>query len=158
MTLDELLREFSDKCGTERIVADEDGIYRILVDDAVVAFRECTPEVMIIWAEVGLLPKVGGDRLCRKMMEGMTLGIDTCGAALSVDAESDTVLIHLYSELGIDVREFAMTLDGFMSERAKWAAVLAAASEEGEDTPPIEAPDAFPGEDLSLPGADYVRV
>lgn len=150
MTLVDLLDEFSERCGADRIASDADGIFRIVVDDTVVALRECTPTVLIMWAEVGPLPQEGADRVCRRMMEGSTLGIATDGAVLTVDAATGNVLIHAFCELGVDVRDFAMALDAFMSERDKWAAVL----EEGG----AEPSDARPDDPPPLESGDFVRV
>ena len=150
MTLVDLLDEFCERCGSERIESDADGICRIVVDDTVVAMRECTPTVLIMWAEVGPLPQEGADRVCRRMMEGSTLGIATDGAVLTVDAETNRVLIHAFCELGVDVRDFAMALDAFMSERDKWATML----REGDTGPSGASPDDPP----PLEAGDFVRV
>ena len=131
MDVEELMGGLAEIVGCGAIVPDENGVYRLDIDDMLVSFAEqkATGELLTM-AEVGVPPPEGRERLYRALLEAAFLGEGTGGAAFSVDPESESVCLHRADRLAdMDLERFRSGIERFVNVLESWRNLLADFSE-----------------------------
>lgn len=126
MELKELMEGLAAACGITGVAEDNDGMYRLGIDDMEVSFTSIAESAqLVVWAEVCEMPPEGRERLYRVMMESMFMGQATGGAAFSIDPESGKVYLQRIEFLSaLDVESFTTLLEKFVNVLEQWRAII----------------------------------
>ena len=127
MELKELMEGLAAACGIDGMAANEDGIYRLMIDDMEVSFMSVEESgQLVVWAEVCEMPPEGRERLCRVLMESMFMGRATGGATFSIEPESGKVCLQRIEFLSaLDVEAFNGLLEKFVNVLEEWRKIIA---------------------------------
>lgn len=118
MESEELLSRLGHDLGLELHGIDED-VYRVHFGDDAVDFEIMKDGICII-AEVGFLPPQNCERQCRALLAANLFGIETAGATLSLDADLDTVFLHMMYHNGLGYHDLENTIERFLKVLRHW--------------------------------------
>lgn len=126
MEFKSIIMEFAKAAQVDRIDPDEDGCYRFKIDEMMVTFSEVVQSNdLFMWAEVGELPPEGREPLYRVLLEALYMGRATGGSSLSIDPESEKVLLHRSDPLSaMDFERFKAVLERFVNVLEFWRRTL----------------------------------
>lgn len=92
--LADLLTEFGRSTGLGTLTPDEDGVWALAFDDAVVLhFLEEGPGMAVLYATLGTIPYGREAEFHRRMLEATFTGADTGGGSLALDPASGAPLL-----------------------------------------------------------------
>lgn len=133
MKLDEMFRRISEAydlpSGIER---DEEGLYHIVMDDEIVAFREFADEEKVIsWTEIAPLPADGRLALCRSMLEKSFVGGENDGAFFALQGET-IVLMRVDSLVEAEAKDLMERAHSLATCAKNWTKEFAEVNNEAE--------------------------
>ena len=125
MELAELMTEFAEKFGVEGLSPDGEGVYRLDADGKSFAIADAEDGVhFVIWAEVGMVPHEGRERLYDTLLQAMHMGQQTSGAYFSIHEE--TIYLHQIESLAdMSFERFKGFLEKFINTHETWLASIA---------------------------------
>lgn len=129
MDFDEIIEQFAAAAGLEGFRADDDGVYRLLIDGMPVSACPADDGHIALFAPVGEPPPdavAGRERLYRTLLESAHLGRGTASASFSIDAETGEIYLQrLESAAGLDCEGFKLLLENFVDVLAEWRRIVA---------------------------------
>jgi hypothetical protein len=128
MDAHQLLSALGLTMGLPDLAFDANGCARLIFDQAIAVDLEHDDEAdcIHIYHVLGTTPSVGdGENLYRRLLEGNLFGAQTQGAALSVDASAQEIVIgRMFDVAGASTTSFAEAMEKFLAAVEHWQSEL----------------------------------
>ena len=150
MELNVLMDDIAASANLENCSPDEDGVYRMLIDNMPVTICETNDGQALLMAEVGE-PPANSDRLYRVLLEAMQPSREGAPGSFSVDPDTGKIGFHqMKAAVLLDSDSFKTFLGDFVNALAQWRRFLVdyrpvaegLESAMAEPMPPSHGPDA----------------
>ena len=122
MEYSELMKELGARLELEEFQPDEEGNYRMCIDDAVVTFVELPAGGLLnTVAKIGELPEEGGDALCRVLLSAMAPAAAADAYSFYLATDGKSICLRRTDALpGITADGFLEVLERYADALAEW--------------------------------------